>query len=170
MLCSRNIGLIYSANDTSTILTGYSDADWSGDLSKRRLTTGYVFQIQGNTVSWCSKRQACVARSTTEAEYIALSTTSQEAVWLRRLLQNVLKKQDNPTVVYKDNQGAIELTENPKFHNRTKHIDASYHFVREQVDNKVISVKYCRTEDMLVDVMTDYLKFNLKDVGHVRTH
>ena len=147
-------GLIYSANDTSTILTGYSDADWAGDLSKRRSTTGYVFQIQGSTVSWCSKRQACVARSTTEAEYIALSTTSQEAVWLRRLLQNVLKKQDNPTVVYEDNQGTIELTKNPKFHNRTKHIDVSYHFVREQVDNKVISVKYCRTEDMLADVMT----------------
>ena len=82
-------GLIYSANDTNTLLTGYSDADWAGDLSKRRSTTGYVFQIQGSTVSWCSKRQACVARSTTEAEYIALSTTSQEAVWLRRLLQNV---------------------------------------------------------------------------------
>ena len=146
-------GLIYSANDTSTVLTGYSDADWAGDLSTRRSTTGYVFQIQGSTVSWCSKRQACVARSTTEEEYVALSTASQEAVWLRRLLQNVLKKQDNPTVVYEDNQGTIELTKNPKFHNRTKHIDVSYHFVREQVDNKVISVKYCRTEDMLPDVM-----------------
>ena len=147
-------GLIYSANDTSTVLTGYSDADWAGDLSTRRSTTGYVFQIQGSTVSWCRKRQACVARSTTEEEYVALSTASQEAVWLRRLLQNVLKKQDNPTVVYEDNQGTIELTKNPKFHNRTKHIDVSYHFVREQVDNKVISVKYCRTEDMLADVMT----------------
>ena len=148
-------GLIYSANDTSTVLTGYSDADWAGDLSTRRSTTGYVFQIQGSTVSWCSKRQACVARSTTEEEYVALSTASQEAVWLRRLLQNVLKKQDNPLVVYEDNQGTIELiTKNPRFHNRTKHIDVSYHFVREQVDNKVISVKYCRTEDMLADVMT----------------
>ena len=148
-------GLIYSAGDTSTVLTGYSDADWAGDLSTRRSTTGYVFQIQGSTVSWCSKRQACVARSTSEEEYVALSTASQEAVWLRRLLQNVLKKQDNPSVVYEDNQGTIELiTKNPRFHNRTKHIDVSYHFVREQVDNKVISVKYCRTEDMLADVMT----------------
>ena len=90
-LCLRNIldiGLIYSANDTSTVLTGYSDADWAGDLLTRRSTTGYVFQIQGSTVSWCSKRQACVARSTMEAEYIALSTTNQEAVWLRTLLEN----------------------------------------------------------------------------------
>ena len=83
-----------------------------------------------------------------------MSITSQEAVWLRRLLENVLKKQDNPTVLYEDNQGTMELTKNPKFHNRTKHIDVSYHYVREQVDNKNISVKYCRTEDMLADVMT----------------
>ena len=83
-----------------------------------------------------------------------MSITSQEAVWLRRLLENVLKKQDNPTVLYEDKQATMELTKNPKFHNRTKHIDVSYHYVREQVDNKNISVKYCRTEDMLADVMT----------------
>ena len=147
-------GLMYSADDTSTTLTGYTDADWAGDLSTRRSTTGYVFQVQGNTVSWCSKRQGCVARSTTEAEYIALSTASQEAVWLRRLLESVLKKQDKPITLYEDNQGTIELTKNPKFHNRTKHIDVSYHYAREQVDNKIISLKYCRTENMLADVMT----------------
>ena len=152
-----DIGLVYYGNDTSTVLTGYSDADWAGDLLTRRSTTGYVFQIQGSTVRWCSKRHACVARSTTEAEYIALSITSQEAVWLRRLLENVLKKQDNPTVLYEDNQGTMELTKNPKFHNRTKHIDVSYHYVREQVDNKNTSVKYCKTEDMLADVMTKEL-------------
>jgi len=112
------------------------------------------FKCKEITVSWCSKRQGCVARSTTEAEYIALSTASQEAVWLRRLLESVLKKQDKPATLYEDNQGAIELTKNPKFHNRTKHIDVSYHYAREQVDNKKISIKYCRTENMLADVMT----------------
>jgi hypothetical protein len=147
-------GLMYSADDTSTTLTGYTDADWAGDLSTRRSTTGYVFQIQGSTVSWCSKRQGCVARSTTEAEYIALSTASQEAVWLRRLLENVLKKQDNPTVLYEDNQGTIELTKNPKFHNRTKHIDIAYHYAKEQVEKKITFVEYCSTENMLADIMT----------------
>jgi hypothetical protein len=147
-------GLLYSANNSSTTLTGYTDADWAGDLSTHRSTTGYVFQIQGSTTSWCSKRQGCVARSTTEAEYIALSTASQEAIWLRRLLESVLKKQDKPTVLYEDNQGTIELTKNPKFHNRTKHIDIAYHYAREQVEKKNISVEYCRTENMLADVMT----------------
>ena len=147
-------GLMSSSEDTSTTSAGYADADWAGDVSTRRSTTGYVFQVQGNTVSWCSKRQGCVATSTTEAEYIALTTASQKAVWLRRLLESVLKKQDKPTKLYEDNQGTIELTKNPKFHNRTKHIDVSYHYAREQVENKNIVIKYCKTENILADVMT----------------
>ena len=95
-----NYGLVYSCDGTSPILIGYSDADWGGDLSTCRSTSGYVFQIQGNTVSWCSKRQACVSKSTTEAEYIALSTASQEGVWLRRLLNDISIKQDDATIIY----------------------------------------------------------------------
>ena len=136
------------------MLSGYSDADWAGDLDTRRSISGYVFQIQGNTVSWCSKKQASVSRSTTEAEYIALSVASQEAVWMRRLLADVGLQQEEPSTIFEDNQGAIELSKNPKFHNRTKHIDISFHFIREQVNLKVISVKYCPTEDMLADIMT----------------
>ncbi len=86
-------GLMFSTDGTSPTLTGYSDADWGGDASTRRSTTGYVFQIQGNTVTWCSKRQASVSKSTTEAEYVALSTACQEAVWLRRLLSDIGIKQ-----------------------------------------------------------------------------
>jgi hypothetical protein len=85
-------GLMFSADGANPTLTGYSDADWGGYVSTRRSTTGYVFQIQGNTVSWCSKRQACVSRSTTEAEYIALSIACQEAVWLRILLSDIQMK------------------------------------------------------------------------------
>lgn len=147
-------GLMFSADGANPTLTGYSDADWGGDVSTRRSTTGYVFQIQGNTVSWCSKRQACVSRSTTEAEYIALSIACQEAVWLRRLLSDIQMKQCGPSTIFEDNQSAIELSRNPKFHNRTKHIDISYHYVREQVNLNTVSVKYCPTEDMLADVMT----------------
>ena len=149
-----NYGPVFSADDNSHMLSGYSDADWAGDLDTRRSISGYVFQIQGNTVSWCSKKQASVSRSTTEAEYIALSVASQEAVWMRRLLADVGLQQEEPSTIFEDNQGAIELSKNPKFHNRTKHIDISFHFIREQVNLKVISVKYCPTEDMLADIMT----------------
>ena len=79
-----NSGLTFTAHGNNYVLYGYADADWGGDVETRRSTSGYVFQIQNNTISWCSKRQASVSRSTTEAEYIALSTACQEAVWLRR--------------------------------------------------------------------------------------
>ena len=96
-------------------------------------TSGYVFKIANSTVSWSSKRQSSVAKSTTEAEYIALSLAAQEAIWLRRLLFDVGYEMDSPTTLYEDNQGAIELPKNPKSHNRTQHIDISYHFIRERV-------------------------------------
>ena len=99
----------------------------------------------------------CVTRSTTEAEYVALSHATQEIVWLRRLLNNIGEKQDQPSIMNEDNQGAIELSKNPRFHNRTKHIDVAYHFVREKVGDKSINVNYCSTDKMLADVMTKSL-------------
>ncbi len=80
-------------------------------------------------MSWCSKRQSCVSRSSTEAEYIALSHATQEVVWLRRILNDIGEKQEQPSIMNEDNQAAIELSRNPRFHNRTKHIDVAYHFV-----------------------------------------
>ena len=112
-----NYGLMFTADGTDPTLFGYSDADWAGDASTRRSTTGYVFQIQRNTISWCSKRQASVARSTTEAEYVALSITCQEGIWLRRLLSDIQIEQCDPSTIFEDNKGAIELSKNPKFHN-----------------------------------------------------
>lgn len=150
-------GLLFTATSSDPVLSGYSDADWGGDIETRRSTSGYVFQIQNNTVSWRSKRQTSVSRSTTEAEYIALSLASQEIVWLRRLLSNIGTQQDEPSIVFEDNQGAIELTKNPKFHNRTKHVDIAFHFVREQVNRDVMSVVYCSTDNMLADIMTKAL-------------
>ena len=149
-----NYGLLYTSDGSDPVLRGYSDADWGGDLTTRRSTTGYVFQIEKNTVSWCSKRQGCVSKSTTEAEYVALSTACQEGIWLRRLLDEISIKQHDPTVIYEDNQGAIQLSKNPKFHSRTKHIDVSYHYIREQVNQNTVSVKYCASENMLADIMT----------------
>ena len=109
--------------------------------------SGYAFQINGSTISWCStKRQSCITRSSTEAEYVALSHATQEIVWLRRLLNDIGEKQDQPSNINEDNQGAIKLAKNPRFHKRTKHIDVAYHFVREKVNDKSINVKYCSTD------------------------
>ena len=127
----------------------------AGDLTTQRSKTGYVFQVENNTVSWCSKQQGCVSKSTSEAEYIALNTACQEGIWLRRLLEDIYIKQHEPTVIFEDNQGAIQLSKNPKFNSRTKYIDVSYHHICEQVSKKTVSVKYCASNDMLADIMTE---------------
>ena len=148
---------MFQTNGNEDFLIGYSDDDWAGDINTRRSTSGYVFQIHGSTISWCSKRQLSISTSSTEAKYIALSSATQEDVWLRRLLENIGLKQKKPSLIYENNQGAIELSKNPKFHNRTKHIDVSFHFIREKVNSKVIKVSYCPTEKTLADIMTKAL-------------
>ena len=132
-------------------------------IQTRHSTSGFVFQIQSNTVSWSSKRQPTVSKSSTESEYIALSGACQEAVWLRRLLADIHVglEQKGPSTIYEDNQGAIELAKNPRFHNRTKHIDVSFHYMKEQVNPKTVSVKYCPTNLMLADIMTKGLSRNV---------
>ncbi|XP_046847977.1 secreted RxLR effector protein 161-like [Xenia sp. Carnegie-2017] len=135
-------GFHFTTDGNDPVLSGYTDADWGGDIVARRSTTGYIYQINGNTVSWCSKRQGCVAKSTTEAEYLFLSTAYQEGVWLRRLLDSISITQIESTIIYKDNQRAIELSRNPKFHSRTKHIDVAYHYMREKVHEKITSVNF----------------------------
>ena len=146
-------GLCFSGKNGAE-LVGYSDADWAGDLDTRRSTSGYVFQIGDATINWSSKRQQTVARSTTEAEYVALSAAAQESIWLRRLLSDLGYGTTGPTTIYEDNNGAIEITKNPKFHNRTKHIDIAYHFARERVASNELEVVYCHTGEMIADVMT----------------
>ena len=149
-----NYGLKFSVHGEQTELNGYSDADWAGDVDTRRSTTGYVFQFGNGTISWSSRKQPTVAKSSTEAEYVALSSATQEAIWLRRLMKDFGKQIDSPTTIYEDNQGAIELAKNAKYHSRTKHIDICHHFVRERVVSNEIRVIYCRTEDMVADIMT----------------
>lgn len=147
-----NLGLKYQRTETGTLI-GYSDADWAGDQDDRRSTTGNIFLLAGGAVSWLSKKQATVALSTAEAEYIALSQAAQEGVWLRRLLTE-LGMETTATVILEDNQGAIAIAKNPVDHARTKHIDIRYHYIRECVQNGQIQLKYCCTENMKADILT----------------
>ena len=148
-----NYGLMYSSK-TSKECVGYSDADWAGDLDDRKSTSGYLFQISGGAVTWRSKKQSCVALSTAEAEYMALSSAAQEAVWLRQLTTELGSPPKTTTTIFEDNQSAICMTKNPQFHGRAKHIAIKYHFIREQVGNGTIKLKYCPTNEMLADMFT----------------
>ena len=103
------------------ILTGYSAADWAGDVDDRLSTSGNVFSLARGAVSWLSKKQATDALST------VLSTATQEAIWLRRLLADVGEPLEEPFVIHEDNQGAIAIAKNPVGHARTKHIDIRCH-------------------------------------------
>ena len=146
-------GLCYTTGDNFE-LHGYSDADWAGDLESRKSTSGYIFRLGNCTISWRSKKQPIVALSSTEAEYVALCSASQEAIWLRNLVKNIGFPCKGPTTIHEDNQGAIALSKNPKDHPRTKHIAVKYHFIREQLQNDTIDLKYCPTGEMLADIFT----------------
>jgi hypothetical protein len=135
-------------------LVGYSDADYAGDLDDRHSTSGNIFVLSGGAISWLSKRQPTVALSTTEAEYISLSQATQEAVWLRRLLNDLKGSDIDSVLIMEDNQGAIALAKNPVAHARTKHIDVRYHFIREALESGVIDLEYCKTDDMVADILT----------------
>jgi hypothetical protein len=105
-------------------------------------------------ISWMSKKQASTATSSTEAEYMALSNATKEAIWLKRLLAEMGFRDNSAVPIFEDNEGAIALTKNPEFHARTKHIAPHYHFTREQVEEGTIAIHYCHTTEMVADFLT----------------
>ncbi len=131
-------------------MIGYSDADWASDRDDRHSVTGNLFLMGGGSLSWLSKKQATVALLTAEPEYVALSSATQEAVWLRCLFEELGFKSEKSMVVYEDNQGAIAIAKNPVAHSRTKHIEIKYHYIREAVRDGTIEP----TEEMLADILT----------------
>ena len=139
---------------TGENLFGYSDADWARDIDSRHSTTGNVFVMSGGAISWLSQKQATVALSTAEAEYIAMESATQEAIWLRQLMFDLEVNIQGPTEILEDNQGSIAMAKNPVGHKRTKHIDIRHHFIREAVHAGTISLTYCPTKEMVADIFT----------------
>ena len=150
---SASLALKYQKLEANPLI-GYCDADWAGDRDDRHSTSGTIFLMAGGPISWFSKKQAIVALSTSEAEYVALCAATQEAVWLRRLLADLKVTTSGPTLLMEDNQGAIAISKNPTVHARTKHIDIRYHYVREAVQDGIIDLRYCPTDQMIADLMT----------------
>lgn len=136
-----------------TDLRGYVDADWGGALDRKSFT-GLIFKLGQNLVSWESRKQATVSLSSTEAEYVGLSQASKEALYLRSLLGSLTTVESKAAVVFNDNQSAHKIAANKMMHNRTKHIDIKYHFIRECVLTNKVEIKYMSTDKMIADILT----------------
>lgn len=151
---SINLKLVYSKVGNQQ-LNGYTDADWASDVDKRRSCTGYVFKMCNGAVSWNSKRQPTVAASSTEAEYMSLSSAVQEVMWLKQFGQDFDTELKTEAVkIGCDNQSAIKLAESDGFRARTKHIDVRHHVIREKVEDSTIRVEYIPTDLMVADSLT----------------
>ncbi|XP_068659151.1 secreted RxLR effector protein 161-like, partial [Aristolochia californica] len=122
-------GLLYKKHGHFNI-EGFSDADWAGSPDDRKSTSGYCTLVGGNLVTWKSKKQNVVARSSAEAEYRAMAHTVSEILWIRTLLTELGFYKKGSMNLHCDNQAAIHITSNPVFHERTKHIEVDCHFIR----------------------------------------
>ena len=149
-----NYGLLFWGGDDE--LYGYCDADYAGDLGNRRSTSGAVFTLHNGPVSWFSRRQSCVALSTTESEFISAAEGAKEAIWLKRF-HSELGARTSAMPLRCDNQGAIALIHDPVFHLRTKHIDVRFFFVREAQEQKKVDISYIESENQLADIFTEAL-------------
>lgn len=149
-----DVGLHYSKCDVDKFsLYGFVDSDFAGNRDNRRSTTAYYYMLGNCCVSWKSQMQSIVSLSSTEAEYVALCDALKEAIWLQGLLFEI-NLVDNCATVYCDSQSAIHLSKNPIFHDRTKHIEVKYHFVREKVMNHVVNLQKVKTEENAADFGT----------------
>jgi hypothetical protein len=138
-------------------LLGYTDSDHAGDLEKRKSTTGMVFFLGGNIVTRNSHKQRVVALSSCESEYIAAATGACQGVWLSRLLADLTCSEVKKFRLLIDNRSAQELSKNPVYHERTKHIDTRYHNIRECVADGKVEVEHVSTDDQLADILTKAL-------------
>lgn len=144
---------IYFKKNEKLSLNVYSDADYAGDPSTRKSTSGYLCMIGSATVSWCSQRQKCVSVSSTESEYVAASEATKEIIWLVRRMEVFSTTTERPKL-HIDNQGAIKLVKNNEFHKRTKHIDVMHHFIRQKYEEGFFNVTYVNTKDQIADLLT----------------
>jgi hypothetical protein len=142
-------------------LTAYSDADWAGCPDSRRSTSSFCVFLGDNLISWSSKRQTTVSRSSAEAEYRAVAHAVAECCWIRQLLQELHVPLTSATVVFCDNVSAVYMTANPVHHRRTKHIEIDIHFVREKVALGQFRVLHVPSSHQFADIMTKGLPVQL---------
>jgi hypothetical protein len=138
-------------------LIAFTDADWAGDLSDKRFTSGVIVFLGHNPITWLAKKQHTISRSSTEVEYRSLANGAAELAWLRQVLCDLKLFLPSAPLIWCDNTSALALASNPVFHGRTKHIEVDYHFVREKVVCGDLLLQFICTHDQLADIFTKAL-------------
>jgi hypothetical protein len=146
-------GLMFSKHNHLEV-SGYTDADWAGCINDRKSTSGYFTFVGGNLVTWRSKKQKVVARSSAEAEYRGMAQGVCELLWLRNLLRDLGFKPKQAMNLFCDNKAAIDISHNPVQHDRTKHVEVDRHFIKEKLEAKLIAFPFVPTEEQLADILT----------------
>lgn len=152
---TSHLKLSLSSNDTKdSKLSCYVDASYAEDRTDRKSMTGYIFKLNGGTISWCSKKQQCVTLSSTEAELVAMAEACKEAIWISKLLKDINQTKNQETIIYEDNTSCLKMLTNEKISNRTKHIDIRYFYLRELAEKKQYEFQHCSTDKMIADALT----------------
>src|SRR4030066_1580538 len=152
---TSDYGILFSHSENSR-LVGYCDADWAGSADDRKSTSGGCFFLGNNMISWFNKKQNCVSLFTAEAEYIATGSSCSQLIWMKQMLKEYNVEQDVLTM-YCDNLSAINISKNLVLHSRTKHIDIRHHFIRDLVEDNIVTLEHVVTEKQLADIFTKAL-------------
>jgi hypothetical protein len=140
-----HFGLRY-VGDGELVLQGFSDSDWAGSASDRRSTSGCCFSLGSVSFPGSAESRLLWHSVQQEAKYMAANSASCEAIWLRKLLAELIDQTLDTTVIYCDNQSCIKLSKNPVFHDRSKHIEIRYHFIKDRVQKGVVVLQYIPTD------------------------
>jgi hypothetical protein len=154
---TSDYGLHYPRCPGAAHFIGYSDSDHAGDIDTSKSTSGTLFFLGKCPISWQSVKQQVVALSSCEAEYIAATTASTQALWLARLLGDLLGRDAEAVELRVDSKSALALAKNPVFHERSKHIRVRYHFIRSCLEEGSVRANYINTQDQLADFLTKSL-------------
>ncbi|KAJ0617172.1 putative RNA-directed DNA polymerase [Helianthus annuus] len=146
-------GIMFRKTDNLDI-TGYVDSDWGKCLVTRKSVTGFAIYLGGTLVSWKSKKQNVVSRSTAEAEYRAMCSATCEIMWIKNVLEELKSKYVLPVKLFCDNKSAISISYNPVFHERTKHFELDLHFLREKIVKGLIEPQKIATDIQIADIFT----------------
>ncbi len=152
-----DLGLLFYRNQLNCNLVSFSNSDWAGDPNTRRSVSGYAFLFCGAIIAWSAKKQLTIALSSTKVEYMVMTHSGKEAVFLNHLFSDLEIPFKFPISLLVNNQSAITLMENPIFHARSKHIEVHHHWMHEKTGDGTIQLEYVPTADQVTDIFTKLL-------------